>query len=326
MPTFNDMLAKVASADIDGDGDLEVLSVNPRSRQGSMGGDRPVAYGTLQFPDGPFHLDDFAFDFGARWLPYRGDLYLIYFADEQLEQATGVVAVTGTPGIACRFAADFEESFRATLKNPTAQSHDPAIRAAFDALRASKSSYTETIKADPLKDNDRRYLTGAGFTGKDAARKWETPDALRDFEYSISKTSSVRAADIDHDGVKERMVFVKMVRDRGRGCWGYFLELLPSAGQSTPDPVLRDTLRRMQGVDWAGYDPAPCGSNSEVVEVDGKGYLLENRLGPSNRKRRLYYVMRDGEWFDVMRSAFTPTHKVVFDRSKGGPVNQGDKK
>lgn len=310
---FDALLTKRALADVDGDGDLELLDVGTSA--GTAHGDVPMVLGAGNQFGNPLPSasdDSIRWANGARWLLFAGAWHLVYFQDEQLEQAMAVDTVTGGGRLACLFDYGFEEKIVDFGENP-------ALTGAYQERLAANNHRRlrerQAANGSPLQSADRRYLMSVG----DGFR--EVEDSLRgegdNREIVAVGTSAIVASDIDGDGAKERIARLNKSSGAGRGCDASLLELMPDDGKTEPDAVKRDALRRAQVQEAQGL-AQKCGQRAELVDIAGRGYIYVERLGASRRERRLV----DGQGHLIIKSEFTPTHTVTFDLAKGGKIEQ----
>jgi hypothetical protein len=304
---FEALLTKRAIADVDGDGDVELLDIGASG--GTAHGDVPTVFGADRLTGDllPSHSrDDIRWAFGARWLQFGDSWHLVYFQDEQLEQAMAVDTVTGGGGLTCLFDYGFDEKIGYYRD-------DPAFAVAYQHRLTTRNGRQwremEIATGSPLLNSDRLYLMSVG----DGFR--EVEDSLRgegrNREIAVHRPSAIILSDLDGDGAKERIARLNKSSGAGRGCDATFLELMPDEGKSEPDMAKRDLLRRAQGPDPHSF-ALKCGQRAELVEIAGRGYIYIESLGVSKRERRL--VDGKGTW--IARSEFTPRHAVTFDREK----------
>jgi hypothetical protein len=309
---FSDFLVKAAAADIDGDGDIEFMTVG--GEMGTARGDNPELFGVDKWPSdlrGGDFGEDARWSYGARFLNFKGDWNLIYFRDEELQQATTVVKLTGGVRVACGFEFGFDEKV-------TYGKDDPEVRAEFEKRQPWRHGShwdNSQLAGAPISAQDRRYImtlgkfreVEGGLVGEDNSR-W----------LGVNTATALIMADVDADGNKERIARFSYSSSAGRGCDAQFVDLLPDEGQSAPDPELRGRILYAQGGNAEEIYSGACGYRSEVVEIDGRGYIYVERGGASDPKRRMVAI---GAGI-VAQSEFTPRHTVTFDLTKDGAMKR----
>lgn len=307
---FGTLLTKRALADVDGDGDLELLDIGVSG--GTARGDVPIVLGANERYGEPLPSqsdDSIRWANGARWLQFGNAWHLVYFRDEQLEQAMAVDTVTGGGRLACLFQPAFDEKV-------VYISDDPQIRAEFEKRQPVLHGghwNNRQLAGAPINAEDRRYImtlgtfreVEGGLVGEGASR-W----------LGLNTATALVLTDIDADGTNERIARFSYSSSAGRGCDAYFVDLLPDAGQSAPDPELRGRILYAQGGGVEDIYSGACGFRSEIVEIGGRGYIYVERIGASDPARRMVAI---GAGI-VAQSEFTPRHTVTFDLTKGGAI------
>jgi hypothetical protein len=319
---FSDFLFKNAIADVDGDGDNEMLATYYTNDYSTTVVGLKAGYGySRDLPPAADPKDLMRWTKSGRWLHFGDEWYDVEFADRDLKQVVYVITYGKTgEHYSCTFLPRFEEAVLRYDK-------DPAVATAYDAIRLQSVAETFSKKAggQPLTANDRRYLLGLESGFKDFGDQLRgLPGAMR--EVGIDGAHSVVIADFDRDGIPERFVRLGLQSGAGGGCGAVWVELLPDEGQVAPDAAKRASLLSREGVDYGPGKrfPITCGAVRDVINVNGKGYLYSAEADFGITARKLEET-RDGHLYPVIQSVFTAEHEVVFDSSKGGLIKKGKK-
>ncbi|HEV7691453.1 MAG TPA: hypothetical protein VGO52_11540 [Hyphomonadaceae bacterium] len=318
---FSDSLLKRTLADVDGDGDMELLDVIY-----TPWGEGPVVIGAREGfpelpPDGPdgfdYYHDDTWFALGeyggARWLNFGGVWYAAYF-DHSRQIVKGAVRVDKDgPRFACRMNGGFVETVRVMTSIPAIA----AFCRSWTSGNGGPGAPDKPLAA--LTVNDRRYITtklpGHAFHEINGGIHGEGPDTIG--------PQSVSVFDIDGDGKPER--FVQIERYGTTRCNATFLDLLPQPGEAEPDPAMRNTVRGLQGEgprsDGVAGFPTACGWNHQFVEIDSRGYLDSYKFdGPP---AHTLSIVQDGRAVELCSSEYSSRHTVAFDLAHGGELQAG---
>lgn len=307
---FADMLVKRAAADVDGDGDIELLDyiVQPA-------GESPLSFGFQDSyqsrNDAPAHVtgnDDLRWWETGRWLYFRDAWHLIYFKDRSTNLASYVIELgKKQQTFACKFTPSYKETI---LRSST-----PAVDAAYQAIIARRSFGQGT--GSPLSQADKAYLSTLPGGFRDVGESL-VGDGIG-WSVNVRVSSAVQSADMDGDGVKERFARMSLASGATPPCGAIYFELLPVEGATEPDPAKRDLWRDLQSV---SYDKgtkyaATCGLEHDILEIDGVGYLYSAKWDYAVSERRLSRLNpRSNTLSSVKFSQFEAEHIIDYDAAK----------
>lgn len=315
---FQDMLVKRAAADIDGDGEAELLDTFslPAGLQSTVYGLSP-GYAFQGMPDGVDPQEDVRWADGDGWLFFRGQWHLVQFKDRARNLAVAVTTYDKSGAVfACKFNAEYREELP-----PTGHT---AIDAAFAALKQQEETsraFSAFAKGGgrALTAHDRRYIATLPGGFKTDVDTLYGQGISR--EISVDAATALFVADMNGDGDKER--FAKLVLSSGATppCGAVYFELLPSEGKDAPDALSRDLWRSLQGVSYGpgGRFPASCGVSHSIVEIDGHGYVYTVEADTVVKARRLSRLAAPANiLLPTASSTFLAHHDIVYDMAKGG--------
>lgn len=307
---FADLLVKRAAADVDGDGDVELLdyTVYPA-------GESPITYGFDDnyewrdtAPEGIDRDDDLRWWESGRYLFFRDTWHLVYFNDRGLNLASYVIAYGKRQStFACKFTARYNEI--------ASGSSSPAVDAAYAALIARP--WIAEGKGTQLSQTDRAYLSTlpGGFRHSGESLYGDGVS----WSINVRINSALQTVDMDGDGIKERFARMTLSSGATPPCAAVYFELLPSEGATEPDPAKRDLWRKLQSVSYSTTDKyaATCGLEHDLVEIDGVGYFYTARYDNAVVERQLSKLEgRTNSLTLVKRSQFQAEHRIDYDAAK----------
>jgi hypothetical protein len=250
-PAIAPALVRDGVLDANNDGTRDAVTVV--MREGTMRGEDLQFRPRLAFTDAPvaevrpegFQPGDYL-PFGARWLPYRGKVYTLYFDAEDLRVASylGYIDATNAEHLVCDFASSDRETFR-----PVGRDAEALCRAVAQG-QVDYASVAEMQEADPDLPSGRWMTRVAGLTAVDFANR----------------------------GMPVPLALLALESGAGRGCtFGYFDAVVDGKIASAGDA--HATLMKLQDVELRNdggqvYTSSRCdGSAPRWFVRDGVTYL-----------------------------------------------------
>jgi hypothetical protein len=250
-PAIASALVRDGVLDANNDGTRDTATVVTQG--GTMRGEDLQFRPRLAFTDSPavevrpegFQPGDYL-PFGARWLPWRGKVYTLYFDAEDLRVASylGYIDATNAEHLVCDFTSSDKETFR-----PVARDAEALCRAVTQG-QVDYASVAEMQEADPDLPSERWMTRVAGRITVDFANR----------------------------GKPVPLALLALESGAGRGCtFGYFDAILDGKVASTGDA--HAALMRLQDVELRNdggqvYTASRCdGSAPRWFVRDGVTYL-----------------------------------------------------
>jgi hypothetical protein len=207
--------------DANNDGTRDAVTVV--TREGTMRGEDLQFRPRIAFAEEPvaevrpegFQPGDYL-PFGARWLPWRGKVYTLYFDAEDLRVPSylGYIDATNAEHLVCDFASSDTETFRSVGRDAE------ALCRAVTQGRVDYASVAEMQEADPDLPSERWMTRVAGRVTVDFANR----------------------------GVPAPLALLALESGAGRGCtFGYFDAIVDGKVASTGDA--HATLMKLQDVE-----------------------------------------------------------------------------
>jgi hypothetical protein len=269
-PAVEAMLVKDGVLDANNDGVADDVTV--AARDGTMRGEdlafrprgaakdsKPVDVTPKDFQPGSDY-----FPFGARWLPYGGKVYTLYFDAEDLRYPSylGFIDATNAEHLVC----DFDHSERETLE--PAQAIDAPI------CRAVAQGHVSYAKVDDAQDGDADL----------ASRRWS------------SRVAGHVTVDVANIGVPTPLALVAFESGAGRGCdLNYFDVVI--GGKLARSGNAHAMLMKLQDVEISDqgdqdYTAGRCdGSTPRWFVLDGLTYV-DIAGGPDVRGAEPFHEVR----------------------------------
>ncbi len=250
-PALAPALVREGVLDANNDGTRDAVTVV--TREGTMRGEDLQFRPRVAFEDAPvaevrpegFQPGDYL-PFGARWLPWRGKVYTLYFDAEDLRVPSylGYIDATNAEHLVCDFASSEKETFR-----PVGRDADALCRAVTQG-QVSYAAVAEMQESDPELSSGR----------------WKTRVAGR------------LSVDFANRGTPVPLALLELESGAGRGCtFGYFDAL--EDGKIASNGETHAALMRLQDVELHNeggqvYTASRCdGSAPRWFTRDGVTYL-----------------------------------------------------
>jgi len=279
---MTDYLVRDGVFDVDNDGmaDRVVSGKRIGTRHGDMF--------TLTDPLGRAHEyavdqdDPWRWTLGAGWLPFRGFFYAVHFHGEDGSFPSHMTLHTPMGSeVICAFRSSVTE--HASALSPADQ---PLCRRVVD-----QGIDDAAIGPSTPRSSDRRE------TDTNLPRRRETHAQA---EYVV---------DFDNDGVDERLVLLAFATGAGRGFDNRYFDITESSDRAAGGDGGRALLMRLQGVDLTDTYPIRDRPSNmpRWVRIDGKMYLENRHVGPSESRAALFHDLRtvqDGAIRDVCNVTF----------------------
>jgi hypothetical protein len=250
-PAIAPALVRDGVLDANNDGTRDAVTVV--AREGTMHGEDLQFRPRVAFAESPvaevrpegFQPGDYL-PFGARWLPYRGKVYTLYFDAEDLRVASylGYIDATNAEHLVCDFTSSDKETFR-----PAGRDAEALCRAVTQG-QVDYASVAEMQEADPDLPSERWMTRVAGRVSVDFANR----------------------------GTPVPLALLALESGAGRGCtFGYFDAVVDGKVASAGDA--HAALLRLQDVELRNdggqvYTSSRCdGSAPRWFVRDGVTYL-----------------------------------------------------
>lgn len=317
---FEDLLQTGAIADVDQDGDLDILS--RIAGTGTMGG-YALSWSELseEIPDYAWQENPelyslyYRWGFDARWLYYGDKWYGVIFKQENLDHAKAVFELTPKGAIiSCGFSIKIDRQpeiiSSAHQRLPNIDEVCTPLSAEFDL-----NSERDAIEpGKPLLETDIDYI----LETIDEGSFQKVDDILFQGDAGISVTSGLYEIDFDNDTKPDRLVRIDLSSMSGRGCEANFFELLPDIDEATVDESKRQKLLAYQGAAavWGRY-PIACLSTKRWQESGGQTFLHTHHFSRAGRPEARWVSTFDANKGQarVCEYKIRPVHTVAYDRS-----------
>jgi len=289
-PAVQSMLVENGVLDANNDGVPDDVTVAPR--EGTMRGEdlafrprgAPKDSKPVDVTDKDFQAADY-FPFGARWLPYGGRVYTLYFEaeDERYPTHLGYIDASNTEHLVC----DFDHSEHETLR--------PLLDTDADLCRAVAQGGVSYARVADAQDADADV----------ASRRW------------MSRVSGHVSVDFANTGVPASLALVAYESGAGRGCdLNYFDAVI--GGKLARSGNAHAMLMKLQHVELSAqgawdFTAGRCdGSTPRWFTRDGVTYL-DIAGGPDVRGIEPFHEVRlalGTKLGTVCQGSFAVTWKV----------------